>query len=514
MAVNVNGKRPKVVLFHPHYQAGNYNTNQRQPLDLLSISGFPEQNGYEVVVIDASVTPDYRERVLEECEGALCFGTTSIIGYQVYHSYSMAREVKERYPSLPVVAGGWFPSMKPEMVLEQGGANVVVIRQGELTFMELLEALRSGSSLVGIEGLAYREDGGGVVFNPMRKIEDLNKMPPMPYHLIDFEDYFASDPYERAKHFLYIATGRDFSSTQIRALDYFSSYGCPDACTFCSSPVLTERRWTALEAGRIINELDHLVKKHHFNVLTFCDANWGVSEKRVFEFCEGLLKKGISIYWAASVEAHVINKFDPKVVDLMAKSGCVGLLIGAEAAYPPTIEWIKKNIKPGDILRCCEICCERGIIPEASYIVGYPGESVESIQATIEEGCELVYRWPQVELPIRLYLPIPGTPLHERAVELGYEPVTSIDDWAGYQNYQTELYSSISPKQLKTIRRCQRYYFWWGSERLKLGKKLNFIEKLLHKSARIRLKYKWLGFPIEFKLLHILRRLPRSIGLH
>jgi len=405
----VNGKRPKVVLFHPHYQAGNYNTNQRQPLDLLSISGFPEQNGYEVVVIDASVTPDYRERVLEECEGALCFGTTSIIGYQVYHSYSMAREVKERYPSLPVVAGGWFPSMKPEMVLEQGGANVVVIRQGELTFMELLEALRSGSSLVGIEGLAYREDGGGVVFNPMRKIEDLNKMPPMPYHLIDFEDYFASDPYERAKHFLYIATGRDFSSTQIRALDYFSSYGCPDSCTFCTSATLIKRRWTALEAGRIIDEVDFLVKKHNFNILTFADANWGVSKKRVSEFCEGLLKRGLKINWAATVEAHILNKYGDDLLDLMAESGCFHLFFGAEAALPSTLKKIEKNIKPGDIEQACESCTRRGIIPATSYIVGYPGETKESIWATIKQGCDIVYHWPQVELPIVLFLPLPGT---------------------------------------------------------------------------------------------------------
>jgi radical SAM superfamily enzyme YgiQ (UPF0313 family) len=509
--MTLNIKKPKVVLFHPHYQAGKYFTNQRQPLDILSVSGFPDQKGYEIVVIDASVTSDYRNRVLEECEDALCFCTTSIIGYQAYHSFIMAKEVKERYPSLLVIAGGWFPSVNPKIVIEQGGADIVVMRQGELTFMELLDALGSGSSLEGIEGLVYKSDGDGIVCNPQREIENLNKMPEMPYHLINFEDYFASDPYERAKHFLYITTGKDFSSTEIRALDYFSSYGCPDSCTFCSSPTLTGRKWTALEAGRIIDELDHLVRKFHFNVLTFCDANWGVSEKRVFEFCEGLLKKGIKIYWAASIEAHVMNKFDKKVIDLMAESGCIGLLIGAEAAHPPTIEWIQKNIKPGDILECCETCCERGIIPEASYIVGYPGESEESIQATIEESCELVYRWPQVELPIRLYLPIPGTPLHDRAVEMGYQPVTSLEDWAGYQNYQTEWFSSIRPKQLKTIRRCQQHYFWWGSERLKLNKKLNIFEKILHKTSRFRLKYKLLGFPIEYKLFFELRRLLNSL---
>jgi radical SAM superfamily enzyme YgiQ (UPF0313 family) len=166
----VNGKKPKVVLFHPENQKGKYPTCQRQPLDILSISGFPEQRGYEVVIIDASVMSDYRERIIKECEDALCFGTTSMIGYRAYNAYSMGKEVKEKYPSLPVVAGGWYPSVKPDMFLEQGGADIVVMRQGEFTFMELLEALRSGSSFEGIEGLAYNNNGE-VVFTPPREVD-------------------------------------------------------------------------------------------------------------------------------------------------------------------------------------------------------------------------------------------------------------------------------------------------------------------------------------------------------
>jgi radical SAM superfamily enzyme YgiQ (UPF0313 family) len=521
----VNGKKPKVVLFHPENQKGKYPTCQRQPLDILSISGFPEQRGYEVVIIDASVMSDYRERIIKECEDALCFGTTSMIGYRAYNAYSMGKEVKEKYPSLPVVAGGWYPSVKPDMFLEQGGADIVVMRQGEFTFMELLEALRSGSSFEGIEGLAYNNNGE-VVFTPPREVEDINKMPSMPYHLINLEDYFASDPYDRVKRFLFLATGEDFSSERIRALDYVSSYGCPDACTFCASPTLLGRKWTALETDRVLDELEHLQKQHQFNVLTFSDANWGVSEKRVIEFCEGLLERGIKLYWTATIEAHVLNKFDTEVVDLMAKSGCFHLFFGAESGYPQTLKQIQKNIKPGDVFQALETCCSRGVIPETSYIVGFPGESVESIQATIEESCEVVYRWPKVDVPIVFLLPIPSTPLHEDAVKVGYESPTSMEYWSGYVNIGAEFYASLNPSQAKSIRRCQpelfssinykqlkaiswmkRYYFHWGAEVLKVGKKLNFLEKILYVTSRLRLKYKILGFPIEFKIYGGLRRL-------
>ena len=201
----------------------------------------------DVTIIDASVTPDYQTRVLESCKDALCFGTTSIIGYQSYHSALMSREVRKAFPTLPIVAGGWFPSIKQDMVIEQACADVVVMGQGEITFMEVLEALRTGSSLEGIDGIAFKKNGE-IMTNPFRKITDLNSLPPMPYHLINFENYFASDSYDYIKLLLNSHTGRDNSAKNIRSLYYVSSYGCPDACTFCCSPGVTQRRYTALEA--------------------------------------------------------------------------------------------------------------------------------------------------------------------------------------------------------------------------------------------------------------------------
>jgi hypothetical protein len=281
---------------------------------------------------------------------------------------------------------------------------------------------------------------------------------------------------------------------------------------------VTGRKWTALKAERMVNEIGHLVEKHHCNFLTFSDANWGVSQKRVREFCEGLLDKGVEIYWGASVESHILNKFDPEVLKLMKKSGCVNLFIGAESADPNTLKNIQKNIDPGEIFHTCEICSKAGITPTVSYMIGFPDETTESIQSTIEQGCEILYRWPQIELPVLVFLPLPNTPLHDRAVEMGLPPADDIEYWSGYKRFGTELYnpvmrpmpelySGITQKQLKTLRRCQMYYFWWGCERLKDSKKLTFLEKILNKSSRLRLKYKILGFPIEYKLYYTLLRM-------
>ena len=504
--MGIKRKNPKIVLFNPHQCEGGGGTEQRLPLSLMAVGGFPERNGYDVVIIDASVRSNHRTLVLKECESALCFGTTSIIGYQAYHASEMAKEVKDKYPNLPIISGGWFPSVRPEMVIKQGGADVVVTGQGEFTFMELLEALRSKSPLKGIEGIVYK-GGDEVFYNQPRKVQDMNKLPPMPYHLVNLEEYFNSDPFNAIKSNLHAATGKDFSGEKIRCLHYFSSYGCPNSCNFCCSPAVTGKRWTALKAGRIVDELSYLIKQNGFNVLIFDDANWGLDQKRVYHFCEGLLRKGIRLYWKATMESHILNKYNDAVLDIMAESGCCELLLGAEAAHPETLRILQKNIKPGDIEKSCEILSKRRIVPRVYFIVGYPGESRDSIRATIHKSCNIVCRYPMASLNVAFFIPLPGTPLNAKAKSKGYQEVKTIDGWKSLYSYRSEAYSFIGLKQSKTVKRCMRYYFPRAS-RPSMKIKLNIFDKLLNKTARIRLKYKILGFPIEFKLYHGFLRLP------
>mgnify|MGYP002139785922 CR=1 FL=1 len=94
-----------------------------------------------VILIDAMIEPKYLDKVLEACDGALCFASSCILGYQVYDGYVVAKAVRERYPNLPIIWGGWFPSVIPELYFEHGIADAVGIGQGELTFDEVVKAL-------------------------------------------------------------------------------------------------------------------------------------------------------------------------------------------------------------------------------------------------------------------------------------------------------------------------------------------------------------------------------------
>ena len=143
----------KVVLFLPHRadpKRGERFSADLLPLELLQIASGPVADGYEIVMIDAMIEPDYMSKLLEACDGALCFASSCILGYQVYDGFLAAKAVREKYPNLPIIWGGWFPSVTPEMYLDNDIADAVGIGQGELTFRDVVNAIASGEDLANV----------------------------------------------------------------------------------------------------------------------------------------------------------------------------------------------------------------------------------------------------------------------------------------------------------------------------------------------------------------------------
>ena len=96
----------RIVLFLPHRadpDAGVRVAADLLPLELLQIAMLPEREGYEVHIVDAMVHDDYRERLFELCDGALLFASSCILGFQVTHGVRVAREIRERFPKLPIL---------------------------------------------------------------------------------------------------------------------------------------------------------------------------------------------------------------------------------------------------------------------------------------------------------------------------------------------------------------------------------------------------------------------------
>jgi len=502
-------KKKKIVLFLPHRAdpaRGEMFSADLLPLELLQIASGPVADGYDVVMIDAMIDENYIEKVLEACDGALCFASSCILGYQVYDGYVVAQAVRERFPDLPIIWGGWFPSVTPDMYLEGGIADAVGIGQGEITFREVVQALDSGTDLAEVPGLALRRDGR-TIYTDHRPVVGFDQFEPVPWHLLEFEKYAELQirPTHLKVRHRFPLPGHWTPDNPPRAFSHFSSFGCPEPCTFCCSPLVTGRRWKAIPGKQLAEEIAELQQRFKFDVLRFQDANFGVHEKRTKEFCETLIELEVPIHWNATIEIETIMRHDESTLDLLEASQCHLLWLGAEAGTKEMQERIKKNIGIDNIPIAIGKLAKRNIVPGTFWIIGYPGETRESMIETLKQAAKIKHMYPLAGSEVYPFRPIPGTEDFDAAVKLGYEPPKDFHEWGKCFEYKYNSHNTPLPDDVRETWRLYNNTAAIYDKHVTEGPP--WMREMLSKAAGWRLKNGRYGFPVEQKLFDIYVRL-------
>ena len=495
----------KVVLFLPHRadpKRGERFSADLLPLELLQIASGPVADGYEIVMIDAMVEPDYIAKVLEACEDALLFASSCILGYQVYDGFVVAQAVRERFPNLPMIWGGWFPSVTPQMYLEAGIADAIGLGQGELTFRDVVNAVAAGEDLATVPGLAVWRDGR-MVYTDNRPVVGFEKFEPVPWHLLDYEKY--AELQVKPTHFKvrhrFPLPGHWTPDNPPRGFSYFSSFGCPEDCTFCCSPALTGRRWKAIKGKELAEEIAELQQRFKFDVLRFQDANFGVAEKRTKDFCEALIDLQVPIHWNGTIEIETIMRYSEPTLDLLQESKCHLLWLGAETGTADMQERIKKHIKIDHIPEAIGRLADRGIIPGTFWIIGYPGETQESMEETLKRAAAIKYRYPIAGSEVYPFRPIPGTEDFDSAVKLGYEPPLDFQAWGDCFEYKYNAQNTPIPDSV--LATWGRYNNTAAIYDQHVQEGPLWMRRALSKIAGWRLRKGAYSFPVEQKMFDI-----------
>lgn len=513
----MTGRKKKIVLYQPQQvdeSLGLPSSKDLLPLEMLTISAWPIQDGYEVVIIDASImdAEEAHRKVVEACEDALLYATTGILGYMVFDGLMCSRKVRARYPKLPMFIGGWFASVRPDLQLTQAPYDAVVLGQGELTFRDLVQAVEAGTPLEQVQGLALLRDGQ-VIKTEKRGVAGWDKITRLPWHLIDIEPYRVHQMRAQShRDVLRMPTPEAIGDRKpYFGITYFSSYGCPEPCTFCCSPFVTDRRWKAMPADRMLDDLAELKERWNFDVVRFHDANFGVMEKRTREFAQGLLDRNIKFWWNAFIETHSILHYKPDTLDLMIASGMYVAEIGAEAGTNEMMKKIGKPIKDDDnVLGAIELD-KRGICANLTYIIGYPGEPRESMLATIDQCRRVHVACPRSRATVWPYRPIPGTAMWDQAIEQGFVAPTRLEDFGKLGQYHLEeTWEGRIPDDVMLARKMYHHYATlnYGLARGKKG--------WWEKRAKARLERGELlgGFPparVEAKAFDVYNRVTKKL---
>ncbi|MDP8999488.1 MAG: B12-binding domain-containing radical SAM protein [Myxococcota bacterium] len=470
-------RRGKVVLYNPRCVFWT------MPLALIAVGSALDPAKYEVVIVDGRLEADPVTAVLQRLDAdTLCVGITVLTGAPIRDALAVTRAIHAAHPALPIVWGGWHPSLFPVECLEEEGVTAAVIGQGEETLGELVARFEAGVPADGVAGSAQRRPDArrsliGSQIGPKRPMRDLNELPAHDYRSIDVERYF-------------VAKGR-------RQLDYISSQGCRFRCTFCADPTVFGRAWSGLNPRRMGDELETLWRRYNFDDLNFQDETYFTHRERVTGVCDEILRRALRFTWAATMRADQGVRLDANEWALCKRSGLRRVMVGVESGSQAMMDWLKKDIKLEQVFETAEQMVRHGIAGIFPFIVGFPDESDESVEATLSVIRRLRRMSADFEVSVYFYQPYPGSPIADLVWQRGYRKPQTLSDWADF-DYVGSRGPWVAEDKWE---RVQRFKFY---QRHAYGR-LRMATLPLRWLARARMGTGFLGAPIEKLVAEALR---------
>src|SRR5579883_1580064 len=328
----------------------------RLPMSIMSLGALLE-NRYPYEIVDGNFESDLEgtlARTIAE-RNAKYLGITVMPGPQLLQAIPLARNLKRKHPKLQIIWGGYFPSLHANVVLQSGFVDFVIRGQGELSFLELIEALETGGAVDQIPGLSFRR-GEEIVHSPRRPVTDPNTLPSLPYHRVDVRRYI----------------GKTYLGS--RTMTYHSSFGCPFLCGFCAVAALYKSRWVGKKAAAVVDEILLFKREYGVNAVEFVDNNFFVAERRTQEIAAGF--QGQRIAWWAEARPDTLMMYSDATWKSMRDSGCKMIFFGAESSSENVLELMDKGGKqtPDMVLELAARAKAFDIIPEFSFVLGTPSD--------------------------------------------------------------------------------------------------------------------------------------------
>lgn len=368
--------------------------NRRFPLSVMAVgAALPDGTSWEIVDgnrpgMDAfAAVCAHVDRQAGGRDPVRAIAMTVMPGPQLVSAVPLARAIKARYPDVPIVWGGNFPSLYPAPVLASSYVDWAVRGQGEETFAELLEVLDGQRDPHEVRGLCFRERDGSHWLGEERRWRGPGELPGPAYHKIDVGDYLRPT-----------SLGR-------RSGVYQSSIGCPYGCKFCGVISVFGSREKQQPPARTVEHLTYLVREHGMDSVHFYDNNFFVAEAHARELAERMIPLGIRWWCEARVDA--LCRFSDDTWRLLKRAGLTMVFCGAESGSDDVLKQMNKGTTTAQIVEVASRAREHGIIPEFSFVFGGPREPEREIEATLAFVRRLKSVNPAMELITYFYTPTP-----------------------------------------------------------------------------------------------------------
>lgn len=275
----------------------------------------------------------------------------------------IAQKIERDNPKAVIVLGGpltW--SVFPGDILRMIPAiDYIVMREGEQTFLELVQAIEAGTETYRIPGLVYKR-GDSIVKTASRQPIQCESIRQPDWKLMGIP-----------------------SPKRLPVLPVETSRGCPFNCAYCSEVSYWDKPVRYRSMGSVVQELIYAAEELGINTFRFTDSCFSAPPARCGQLCdtiyESCAKRGITVKWSSYAR---ISNLNYPLLEKMKRSGCVALDIGVESGSTEMLRSMGRNYAPETALRIAGFARELGIVTNFNVVVGFPGETRESIMRTAE----------------------------------------------------------------------------------------------------------------------------------
>lgn len=393
-----------IVLFNPRATKPK---NRRYPLSILNIAAMIEgRECYQIVDGNLDSLGDGSNWAAPERPEMLA--VTVMPGPQLAAAVPFCKSFRRRYPGVPIVWGGYFPSLYADTALHAPYVDYAVRGQGEDTFVELLAAMRGGGDFSKIRGLSFKDRFGLPVHNAERPLKSPAEFPRLPYHRLDPDKYLLP------------------TFLGSRTTVYQASIGCPFRCNFCGVvPVYDREKMEPAE--RTVAALRDLKERYGANAVQFYDNNFFLREEHARELAERMEPLGMR--WWCEARVDIVLGYSDDTLRRLRRAGCVMIFFGVESGSDARLAAMKKQLRAEQIRGLARRIREFGIVPEYSFIFGAPEDPESDTRDTIDFIRGIKQLNPDVEIVVQTYVPTPQKNGMYGGVEGEMKFPTTPDEW-------------------------------------------------------------------------------------
>ena len=387
--------------------------HQYLPLSLMQAAVLVEKEA-SVKIVDQRTTKKWEKEILKELDSnTLCVCLTALTGEMLNHALELSRFVKE-HSDIPVVWGGVHPTILPEQTLSNKYVDMVVIGEGEVTFSELVKALRDNRTLEGIQGIAYKKDGK-IILNEYRGLLNMDDLPDPPYHLVNMEDYIIK-----------------FDGKDMMVME--TSRGCPYQCTFCYSTSFGFRKkWRPLSVEKTLQRIRTIKEKFNVDGIEIVDDNFFVKTDRAKAILNGIVEENLGLFLNINGRINDIMRLDNGNLDLLERCNVRRLAVGVESGSQRILDMIKKDVTVQQIMDFKDRIDKTKVPPYYNFVGGFPTETEDDLKQSTDLMLKLLENNKRAKVSIfHCFRPMPGTGLMDQCIDNGLKAPGCLEEWGKY----------------------------------------------------------------------------------